>query len=191
MGSHLLPILNCCTYHGPMEPSIWFNPHLDAQSNSYIESFWSDFDWNTYKKHTLNLFKPLIIKWAEKIQNNFFPITVTNFIFHQPRQYNYGTDHIYFNILIEDADWIKWALDNKDKIKWQCNHFGYEREPSYVNAMPHNWSEFYEYLGTNKKFALATVLLYLSENEFDGYIKLSDRPEEVEHFHRNIIGMMP
>lgn len=124
-------------------------------------------------------FKDLLVKYAEQYISDalketlFADAKLSNFSFHSPQFYNYGTDWINFTMEFDDklVDEIREKADDdfyaylKKKFK-SCD--------GYTNFMPENKEEFLDMLGkkpgeTRYKFekAISAWILYEFEKEFD------------------------
>jgi hypothetical protein len=188
VGSQLIPILDCCTYWGQMDPDKWFDPLLGEHTADEIESFWYNFNFPVYKEKVAELFTPLIQNWCKKINDQYFPITVDNIHHHSPRQYNYGGDEMYFD-LYTDLDMKEWARNHPEAIRWYCDHWDYRNRPGFVSLMPKNFDQFIYAVDNDPERALAVILTYLSEIKIDGYITLTDHDDHMTRFRESLMDM--
>lgn len=123
-------------------------------------------------------FKNLMIQYAEQYISDalketlFSDAKLSNFSFHSPQFYNYGTDWINFTMEFDDrlVDKIREKADDDF-----YNHIKkYKSCDGFVNYMPNTKETFLEMLAANAdeprypfELAISTWILYEFEKEFD------------------------
>ncbi len=172
-STNLIPCLDVATYSGHCEPDYVLSSSLDELSIKMQSKYWELFNNSKYMEMIFKSAKSYIESDIKDFLTdlNLGIKDVKAVKIHSPREYNFETDQIYFNLIVtKDFDkrlvkWIKANDSNEAFLEYIADR--YTSYSGFMSFTPNNPSGLIEQMGKEIERCSGAVLSYLIQENKD------------------------
>jgi hypothetical protein len=173
VSTNLIPIFSVGMYETNLDPRYLLEAQLEELDQDMAEEFWNLFSNKAYTEHIFSLAKEFL---EEKLISQFkalpFPITkVKAQEINSPREYNFATDELYFDLIVPNSfetfirRWIKANEDNEEFTKFLSE--SYTSCDGFMSFTPNTPDELLTKYAIDPERCLSAVISFLVRNDIE------------------------